>query len=76
VTREKIVLPAGTFDAYRVEGEGEFGGTIFQTLKQTSWYAPDQVRNEIAGEIIVRSPHAGNRVERHDQTQLVEYRQG
>ena len=52
VAREKITVPAGTFNAFRIEGRGVFdvdeGKVEVTTL--TKWVAPEQVRREIAME--------------------------
>jgi hypothetical protein len=49
--REKITVPAGTFDCYVIEGEGyattPFGRT---ELRLTRWMAPDKVRRPIVTE--------------------------
>ncbi len=52
VAREKITVPAGTFDAFRIEGRGmfEISQGSFEVTNLTKWMAPDQVRREIAME--------------------------
>jgi len=52
VARESITVPAGTFDAYRIEARGlnvEVGGRILRTI----WVAPG-VNADIAQEIVVQ----------------------
>ena len=52
VKREQITVPAGTFNAFRIEGRGVFeeeGGRVeITTLKK--WVAPDRLRREVAME--------------------------
>ena len=49
--REKITVPAGTFDCYVIEGEGYSTFPIGRLeLKLTRWMAPAQVRRPIASE--------------------------
>jgi uncharacterized caspase-like protein len=52
VTRESITVPAGTFNAFRIEGSGVFeeeGGRVEYTTL-TKWVAPDRLRREVAME--------------------------
>ena len=63
--REKVVVPAGTFNAFRIEARGWRTGSglnIAWNLK--IWYAPDQVRSEVAWESF-----------RGERLELVEFRQ-
>lgn len=50
VAREKITVPAGTFNTFRNEGRGvfEMGQGIVEVTNLTKWMAPDEVRREIA----------------------------
>ena len=49
--REKITVPAGTFDCYVIEGEGYTASPIGKTeLKLTRWMAPDKVRRPVVVE--------------------------
>jgi len=50
VAREKIIVPAGTFNAFRIEGRGvfEIDEGKAQVTNVTKWMAPDQVRRAIA----------------------------
>ena len=50
VAREKITVPAGTFNAFRIEGRGvfEIDEGKAQVTNLTKWMAPDQVRRAIA----------------------------
>ena len=50
VAREPITVPAGTFNAFRIEGHGVFeveGGGVEVTML-TKWAVPDQLRREVA----------------------------
>ena len=50
VAREKIIVPAGSFNAFRIEGRGvfEIDEGKAQVTNLTKWMAPDQVRRAIA----------------------------
>ena len=52
VGRESVTVPAGTFNAFRIEGRGVFsiesGGVEVTTL--IKWVAPDRLRREVAME--------------------------
>jgi hypothetical protein len=47
VARESVTVPAGTFNAFRVECEGYSSRT---RLKYTSWYAPDRLRRTVVND--------------------------
>lgn len=53
VARERITLPAGTFDAFRIEAQGKdlSNGDV---LERTVWLAPEQMRGLLAMEAQVR----------------------
>jgi uncharacterized caspase-like protein len=59
VALEKVRVPAGEFEAYRIDYSGGVeskavdGRTWFETLRQTVWYAPG-VKNQVAMEWEVR----------------------
>lgn len=56
--REQITVPAGTFNAFRVEARGwRVGPSIAQSWNWKRWYAPDQVRAEVASEALFRGSH-------------------
>ncbi len=70
--RERITLPAGTFDAYRIEARGLnlAGGA---ELERRAWLAPERMRGFLATESLVRKDGvvlSGERVE------LTEYSAG
>ena len=73
VERGPYTVPAGTFDAFKVEGRG-----ILQSKGHrysiTYWVAPEKVRPFLALEFIHQA--RGARYLRADRSELVEYRQG
>lgn len=72
--REPISLPAGTFDAFRIEVRGfvTFPGTIIQ-IDAKNWVAPDRLRRQIVGENLWR---AGSRYVNTDRHELVAFKEG
>ncbi len=72
VARENITVPAGTFDAFKVEGRG-FNMDMGTALNWTYWIAPDKVRQPIVFEAIERS--RGGRYRTTNRNELVSYRQ-
>jgi len=76
VARERIQVPAGEFDCFRVEGRGRAptrGGET--TLLTMTWYAPERCRRYIAHEID-RRPGPGSAATRlHERLELVDFRQ-
>ena len=55
--RERVTVPAGTFDCYRLESLGQSEGA--QTVRQevTTWLAPDKCRRGIARNEIRRNQY-------------------
>ena len=51
--KERITVPAGTFETFKVEGDGGF--RIGASLKVTYWIAPEQVALVIAQETTIRN---------------------
>ena len=72
VAREPVTTPAGTFDAFKVEGHGYVTdrGNRFQI---TYWVAPDRVRSFIAYEEMRINPK-GKRT-RAERTELISFGQ-
>jgi len=73
--REQITVPAGTFNAFRIDARGSRTGPGVNIIwNWKTWYAPDQVRSAVAWEWFNRAMPYGNLVntERHE---LVEFRQ-
>ena len=73
VGKERITVPAGTFDAFRVEGKGAMRN-LGATVKTTYWIAPDQVRRVIAEETEVYRP-AGGKYIKTDREELLSFQQ-
>ncbi len=71
VAKESITVPAGTFDAYRVEGNG-FMIRAAANQRYIYWIAPAQVRRVLAMEILVG---AGGKYKRADRFELAAYSQ-
>jgi hypothetical protein len=71
VAKESITVPAGTFDAYRVEGNG-FLIRAAANQRYVYWIAPDRVRRVLAMEILVGS---GKAFKRADRFELAAYSQ-
>jgi hypothetical protein len=85
--KERITVPAGTFDCYVVEGLAQglspMGGR--PETRTRRWFAPDQVRRPIASETVSkvlenRTPKPGarpiERIEESTRMELVSFKQG
>ena len=72
VGRENITVPAGTFDAFKIEGRG-FMRDRGARVEINYWIAPDKVRPFIAQEYITRK---GGRYGKTERLELVAYKQG
>lgn len=72
VGKEMITVPAGTFDAFKVEGSG-WVRNLGASFKITYWIAPDQVRRVIAEEVEVYK--LGGKYFKTDRDELVAYQQ-
>lgn len=73
--RERVTVPAGTFNAFRVEARGwrSGGGTGGVAQDWKTWYAPDQVRRPVASEVFNRGAK-GTIVASH-RNELVKFHQ-
>jgi len=72
--RETIVLPAGTFNAFRIEAMGWRVGSNFNVLWNWKiWYAPDEVRRPVAWEWFNRN--ARGRIMNTNRAELASFRQ-
>lgn len=71
VARESVVVPAGTFNAFRVEGKGWVMGIGF-SLDTKYWAAPDKVRRAVAYEFLWHE--RSGRIYKYDREELVSYR--
>jgi hypothetical protein len=76
--RERITVPAGSFDTFRIEGHGYTtglpGGDV--ELRPKWWMAPAQVRWPIRSEDNRKSTRAGGRILAADLVELVSFKQG
>ncbi len=74
--REKVEVPAGTFDCFKVEGRGFIIARKGRAeLSIITWYAPDKVRRFIAQDF-VRKPQPGSPVEPvAERSELVSFKQ-
>ncbi|HEV8517260.1 MAG TPA: caspase family protein [Burkholderiales bacterium] len=73
VAREKITVPAGTFDAFKIVGNG-YGLGSGSNWKYVYWIAPDVARRPIAIEHLLSNPGAKT-YQITDRHELVAYRQ-
>ena len=76
--RESVTVPAGTFNAFRVEAQGWQTGIIRGTQANNrwnwkTWYAPDQVRMPVLQEQINRG--MGGKMGRGERFELVAFKQ-
>lgn len=67
VAREAVTVPAGRFDAWRIEAEG-FNVGLSAFIKRTIWVAPG-VAGDIAMDTFVRLRNGD--IEQHDRQELV-----
>ncbi|MBL8381023.1 MAG: caspase family protein [Burkholderiales bacterium] len=80
VTREKVTVPAGTFECFRIEGKGvtrPYQGSWNTQLSSTRWLAPDRCRLPIKaeGKRVNFGPQGSNVLE-NDRLELIQFRQG
>lgn len=79
VVREMVEVPAGRFNAYRVEAQGwqnganNAGQSINRLLTWKRWYAPDRVRWPVLGEAVQKN-QAGQ-ILLTERSELLDYRQ-
>jgi uncharacterized caspase-like protein len=73
VARERITVPAGTFDAYRIEAEGSTSGAAALRFEVTTWMAPDKCRRVIARNELRRNQYTIIVAERQE---LLSFTQG
>ncbi len=72
VSRENISLPAGTFFAFKIEGDGYLRGAGSQS-RITYWVAPEQVRTFLVFELVQRS-RGGQWID-SNRSELIAYQQ-
>jgi hypothetical protein len=68
--RERITLPAGTFDSYRIEARGSDLASGAQ-LERSAWVAPERMRGLLAMESVVRKSGTVVSAERVELTEHV-----
>ena len=71
VARETVVVPAGSFDTFKIEARG-FNMQLNARLERNIWVAPG-VSGDIAHEILVRLRTGA--IEQNDRQELVSFRQ-
>ena len=64
--RERITVPAGTFDCYRLEAIGLSEGVQALRFEVTGWMAPDRCRRGIARNEIRRNQYQIIHAERQE----------
>jgi hypothetical protein len=72
VDREPVTVPAGAFDAFKVEGDGYITDRG-NRLQITYWVAPEKLRSFIAYEQITRNRR--NRLTVTDRTELISFKE-
>ena len=71
--REQVSVPAGNFNAFRIEARGwRTGSGVNVAWNLKTWYAPDQVRSAVAWEWFNR---VGGIIANTQRDELVEFRQ-
>ena len=71
VGKERITVPAGTFDTFKIEARG-YNINLGARLERNIWIAPG-VNADIAHETLVRLNNG--RIEQNDRQELVSYKQ-
>ena len=73
VARESVTVPAGTFDAFKIEGRGYTDrGDSFQV---TYWIAPEKVRSFVAYEEVRSGSGRGRKLKVTNRVELVSFRE-
>ena len=72
--RERIRVPAGTFDAFRIDGRGtQYGTSVTGPVELTHWFAPQVVRRPVATTYVTR---VNAIVGRADREELAAFKEG
>jgi hypothetical protein len=71
--KERVTVPAGTFDTFLVEGKGASSRDRVRQVIQRAWFAPEQCRRAVAREEIRIG--GGGREGRAERFELVSFRQ-
>jgi uncharacterized caspase-like protein len=73
VARERVTIPAGTFECYKVEALGQVEGTTgVQRFEITNWMAPDKCRRTIARNEIRRNQYTITFAERQELISFIQ----
>lgn len=80
VARERVTVPAGTFECFRIDGKGvtrPYLGSWNTQLSSSRWFAPDRCRLPVKAEAkrVGFGPRGANVFE-NDRYELTEFRQG
>jgi hypothetical protein len=75
VSTEKITVPAGSFDTFKIDCAGfwtnVFGSTANGNFKETIWYAP-AVKRSVKS--YYENRNSGNKISAKETTELLEYK--
>ena len=78
--RESVTVPAGTFNAFRIEGHGVFDDRMYRHPEETrlkKWSAPDRLRMPVAlEEIRQRGGNRSTRLLQSRRWELLSFREG
>ncbi len=74
--KEKIVVPAGTFDCFRIEGRGR---AVYARgsaeLSDVRWFAPEKVRRFVARDFVRKSSPGNPIASTVERQELVSFKQ-
>jgi uncharacterized caspase-like protein len=73
VAREEVIVPAGRFDAFRIEGRGSLSNSAKRHL--VFWIAPNRVRRPVAREIERWDRGRKKKEPRRHRVELVSFRE-
>ena len=71
--RERVTVPAGTFDAFVCEASGSIAGRSMANYERKFWFAPGQCRRAIAMDEVRRN--LVGRMLRAERQELVKFKQ-
>jgi uncharacterized caspase-like protein len=72
IGKERITVPAGTFDCFVIEGHGQASGQFLLSVRGLAWLAPDRVRRPVASEALRT---VQSRTVAAERIELVKYQQ-
>jgi hypothetical protein len=74
VGKEKVTVPAGTFDCFRIEANGEtIGRNGVLVISNKLWVCPERLRRAVAGEVL--RTFMGGRPAASERIELVSFQQ-